>query len=103
MAEVDKEKLLIRLHVYDTEMQVNVPREDEALYRNAAILISETVNSYASYYKDRKTEKELLYMAMIDIALRYEREKKRNDTVPFSNILEKLTSEIEKSLKQDNQ
>lgn len=103
MAEVDKEKLLIRLHVYDTEMQVNVPREDEALYRNAAILISETVNSYASYYKDRKTEKELLYMAMIDIALRYEREKKRNDTVPFSNILEKLTSEIEESLKQDNQ
>lgn len=103
MAEVDKEKLLIRLHVYDTEMQVNVPREDEALYRNAAILISETVNSYASYYKDRKTEKELLYMAMIDIALRYEREKKRNDTVPFSDILEKLTSEIEESLKQDNQ
>ena len=37
MAEMDKDKLLIRLHVYDTEMAVNIPREDEALYRNSAI------------------------------------------------------------------
>ena len=48
MAEMDKDKLLIRLHVYDTEMAVNIPREDEALYRNSAILITDTVNSYAS-------------------------------------------------------
>lgn len=89
------EKLLIRLHVYDTEMAVNVPREDEALYRNAAILITETVNSYASFYKGRKSDKELLYMAMIDIALKLERESKRNDTQPFSDIMKKLTSEIE--------
>ena len=89
------EKLLIRLHVYDTEMAVNVPREDEALYRNAAILITETVNSYASFYKGRKSDKELLYMAMIDITLKLERESKRNDTQPFSDIMKKLTSEIE--------
>ena len=95
MAGEISEKLLIRLHVYDTEMAVNVPREDEALYRNAAILITETVNSYASFYKGRKSDKELLYMAMIDIALKLERESKRNDTQPFSDIMKKLTSEIE--------
>lgn len=95
MAEINKDKLLIRLHVYDTEMAVNIPREDEAMYRNAAILITDTVNSYASYYKERKSNKELLYMAMIDIALRYEREAKRNDTAPYSEILKRLTSEIE--------
>ena len=98
MAEMDKDKLLIRLHVYDTEMAVNIPREDEALYRNSAILITDTVNSYASYYKGRKSDKELLYMAMIDIALRYERESKRNDTAPFSEMLKRLTSEIEETL-----
>ena len=98
MAEMDKDKLLIRLHVYDTEMAVNIPREDEALDRNAAILITDTVNSYASYYKGRKSDKELLYMAMIDIALRYERESKRNDTAPFSEMLKRLTSEIEETL-----
>lgn len=95
MAGEISEKLLIRLHVYDTEMAVNVPREDEALYRNAAILITETVNSYASFYKGRKSDKELLYMAMIDITLKLERESKRNDTQPFSDIMKKLTSEIE--------
>ena len=97
------EKLLIRLHVYDTEMAVNVPREDEALYRNAAILITETVNSYASFYKGRKSDKELLYMAMIDIALKLERESKRNDTQPFSDIMKKLTSEIEGVLEPVNE
>ena len=71
MANDNNDKLLIRLHVYDTEMSVNVPRSDEALYRNAAILITDTVNSYASFYKGRKSDKELLYMAMIDIALRW--------------------------------
>lgn len=34
-------------------------------------------------------------MALIDIALRYEKELVRNDTVPYSDILKKLTSEIE--------
>lgn len=95
MANDNNDKLLIRLHVYDTEMSVNVPRSDEALYRNAAILITDTVNSYASFYKGRKSDKDLLYMAMIDIALRYERESKRNDTKPFCDILKKLTVEME--------
>lgn len=94
MADVNNDKFLIRLHVYDTEMSVNVPRADEALYRNAAILITDTVNSYASFYKGRKSEKEMLYMAMIDIALRYEHELKKNDTKPFCDIMKKLEAEI---------
>jgi cell division protein ZapA len=57
------------------------------------------VNTYASVFKGRKSDKELLYMALIDIALRYEKESARNDTAPFSDILGKLTSEIEEVLK----
>ena len=100
MAGVDKEKLHIRLHVYDTEISVNVLREDEEYYRKAATLITDTVNTYASVFKGRKSDKDLLYMALIDIALRYEKEAKRNDTVPFTDILGKLTAEIEDALKQ---
>ncbi len=33
------DKLHIRLHVYDAELSVNVPREDEEYYRSAAKLI----------------------------------------------------------------
>ena len=39
-------------------------------------------------------------MALIDIALRYEKELERNDTVPYSKMLERLTAEIEDTLKE---
>ena len=99
MVEDNKNKLHIRLHVYDTEMSVNVVREDEKMYRDAAKLITDTVNTYADVFKGRKSDKDLLYMALIDIALRYEKESTRNDTEPYSDILGKLTSEIEDVLK----
>ena len=94
MAE-ENNKLHIKLHVYDTDISVNVLRDDEAYYRRAAKLITDTVNTYAAVFKGRKTDKELLYMALIDIALRFEKETGRNDTAPYSDILGKLTSEIE--------
>lgn len=97
MAEQDK--LLIRLHVYDTDLSVRIPREDEEYYRKSAKLIDDIVNSYAKIFKGRKSDKEILYMALIDVALRYEKELDRNDTKPYDDILEKLTSEIEDALK----
>ncbi len=100
MAEEKQEKLQIRLHVYDTDFPVNVLPEEEPLYRDAARLITNTVNSYASYFKGVKSDRELLYMALIEIALRYEREAQRNDTRPYDDILDKLTSEIEDALKR---
>ena len=38
-------------------------------------------------------------MTLIDIALMYQRVKQRNDTVPYNDILQKLTSEIEEAMK----
>ena len=95
MAEDNKEKLHIRLHVYDMDISVAVPVEEEALYREAAILITNTLNSYASVFKGHRSEKEIMYMALIEIALRFEKEAKRNDAKPYRDILVKLTSEIE--------
>ncbi len=100
MVENDSSKLHIRLHVYDTEIPVNVVREEEKFYRDAAKLITNTVNTYAQVFKGKKEDKELLYMALIDIALRYEKELERNDTVPYSKMLERLTAEIEDTLKE---
>jgi len=99
MTEENGDRLHIRLHVYDTDVSVTIPRNDEELYRNSAKLITDIVNSYAAVFKGRKSDKEILYMALIDIALRYEKEAKRHDTVPFHDILGKLTSEIDDVLK----
>ena len=99
MADQGEEKLLIRLHVYDTDLSVRIPREDEEYYRKSGKLIDYFVNSYNKIFKGRKSDKEILYMALIDIALRYEKEVGRNDTEPYDDLLKKLTAEIEDALK----
>lgn len=43
--------------------------------------------------------KEIFYMALVDIALRYEMELSRNDTQPYRDVISQLTSEIEDALK----
>lgn len=92
-------KLTIRLNLHDTVLSVRIPRDDEEYYRKAAKLINEIVNSYSALFKGRKSDKEILYMALVDIALRFEKNEGRNDTKPYTQVLEKLTSEIEEVLK----
>lgn len=88
-----QDKLKITLHVYDSEISVFVPREEEIFYRRAAKLITDTINTYAGIFKGTKSVKELMYMALIDIALRHEKEQNIND------LLTSLTGEIEDVLK----
>ena len=99
MVDQTQDKLQIRLHVYDTDLSVRIPREDEEYYRKSAKLIDDIVNSYTKIFKGRKSDKEILYMALLDVALRYEKEEGKNDTRPYNEILEKLTAEIEDALK----
>lgn len=99
MVDQTQDKLQIRLHVYDTDLSVRIPREDEEYYRKSAKLIDDIVNSYTKIFKGRKSDKEILYMSLLDVALRYEKEEGKNDTQPYNEILEKLTAEIEDALK----
>ena len=98
MAEVNKEKLHIRLHVYDEEIEVTVNRDDEEYYRAAAKLITDRYHAYAQAYKGRKSDHTIALMSLIDIALMFQRERGKNDTAPYDNILTRLTSEIEHAL-----
>ena len=95
----EQSKITIRLNIYDTVVTVNVPREDEPLYRKDAELINELLNIYYSNFKGIKSDKEIIYFAMIDLGLRLQRELQRNDTKPYADILQQLTSEIESELK----
>lgn len=98
MAEQNSEKLHIRLHVYDEEIQVVVDREDEEYYRSAAKLITERYNVYAQLYKGRKSDHVIALMTLVDIALQYQKERSKNDTGPYDDILSRLTAEIEDAL-----
>lgn len=90
-----EEKLRIRLHLYETDLMVNVPREEEQYYRAAAKQVTETVNTYAKIYQGKKTHNDVMYMAMLDLALRSNKPAALNDTQPFMELIAKLTQEIE--------
>ena len=94
----DQDKLHIRLHVYDEEIEVTVKREDEEFYRAAAKLITDRYNAYAQAYKGRKNEHITSLMTLVDIALLYQKERSHNDTAPYDNVLARLTKEIEDAL-----
>lgn len=89
------EKLRIKLHLYETDLMVNVPREEEQYYRAAAKQVTETVNTYAKIYQGKKTHNDVMYMAMLDLALRSNKLAALNDTQPFMELIAKLTQEIE--------
>jgi cell division protein ZapA len=95
---VENDKIKIRLHVYDTDIQVTVRREDEEYCRRAAKLITDKVNSLMDVYRSSRSENEIIRMAMLDIAIDLEFEKSTNDTKPYDDILTKITSEIEDAL-----
>ena len=99
MPEVNNnEKLHIRLHVYDEEIEVVINRDDEEYYRSAAKLITERYNAYSQAYKGRKSDHTIALMTLVDIALMYQKERSHNDTTPYDNVLAKLTAEIEAAL-----
>ena len=99
MAEGNKEKFNIRLHVYDEDIHVSIERDEEEYYRAAAKLVSERYGAYNQVFKGRKSDHSIALMTLIEIALRYQHELNRNDTSPYDDILSKLTSEIEEALK----
>ena len=100
MAEQNQDRLHIRLHVYDEEIEVVVKREEEEFYRAAAKLITERYNAYAQAYKGRKSDHIIALMTLIDIALLYQKERSHNDTSPYDNVLARLTAEMEEALKE---
>ena len=89
----------ITIHVYDMPIDIMVPKDQEALYREAGTIINERLNTYFSYFKGQRADKDIIYYAMIDIALKYVMETKRNDMEPVTTILDELSAEIQKAMK----
>ena len=98
MADLNREKLHIRLHVYDQEIEVNIKREDEEFFRLAAKLITDRYNAYAQAFKGKKTDHTIALMTLVDIAAMYQKERRNNDTSPYNDVLARLTKEMEEAL-----
>ena len=101
MPEDELNTINIKLNIYDRVVELKVPREEESLYRKDAELINALLNVYYDNFKGLKEDKEITYFAMVDLGLRLQRELQRNDTKPYDDILQRLTSEIETVLKAE--
>ena len=98
MAENNKDIFKITLNVYNRTLPVNCTREDEEKYRKSAKLITDLVNFYFSKYAGQKSDIDILYMVLIDIAMRYFNADARNDVEPLMGTLKELATEIEDAL-----
>ncbi|MDO4931165.1 MAG: cell division protein ZapA [Prevotellaceae bacterium] len=98
--EENVEKQHITIHIYDTQISIMVPKEQEQMYREAGTMINERLNTYFGHYKGLKSDKEIIYYAMIDIALRCVAESKKNDVAPITDILTELSDEIKEALEK---
>ncbi len=67
----------MKLHVFDIEMEVNVPVGEEQLYLKAAEKVNRKIYAYCDVFFRRqyvrmKCEKEILLIALLDFAVRGE-------------------------------
>lgn len=95
---MSNEKQNITLSIRDMQIPMSIRREQEPLYREAGQIINNRLNKYFKDYKGLKSDVEIIYYALIDIALHYVAETKRNDIEPIKNILSQLSSEINEAL-----
>ena len=98
MADNNKDTFKITLNVYGRMIPVNCTRADEEKYRKSAKLITDLVNFYSAQYEGKKSDIDILYMVLIDIAMRYYSVDENRDVEPLMATIKGLTAEIEGAL-----
>lgn len=91
----------ITLNIYDTRIPMVVDREDEELYREVAQLINNRLNLYFDHYKGLKSDKEIMYYTMIDIACLLSKQNRETHFKRIQDLLGGLSTEIEEALKEE--
>lgn len=98
MTEARQEKQHISLLVYDEKIDVYVKPDEEEYYRRARDLVTNTYNKYAQVFKGRRSDHTIALLTLVDVGLKYIKESEKNNTAPYDDVLDKLTSEIEDAL-----
>ena len=65
----EKAKIKVNLHIYDTEFEIHIDKDNIEKYVNAANLVTNRFNAYMVAYKKSKSEHDIALMTMLDIAL----------------------------------
>ena len=88
------DRMKINLLIDCQKYPLNIRREDELLYRDAAKLIDKTVNKYREWKPDLSSNQHWA-MAALELAYAFISNKDKNDTQPYLRKLEELTRELD--------
>lgn len=91
---IDEKMMKIQLQIDCQRYPLNIRREDELLYREAAKLINDKLNTYRERWQE-KSPNEYWAMVALDLAFANISMKDRNDTKPYLEKLEELTKELD--------
>ena len=88
------DRMKINLLIDCQKYPLNIRREDELLYRDAAKLIDKTLNKYREWKPDLSSNQRWA-MAALELAYAFISNKDKNDTQPYLRKLEELTKELD--------
>ena len=88
------DRMKINLLIDCQKYPLNIRREDELLYRDAAKLIDKTLNKYREWKPDLSSNQHWA-MAALELAYAFISNKDKNDTQPYLRKLEELTREMD--------
>ena len=91
---MDDKMMKINLLIDNLRYPLNIPREEEERYRDAAKMINNTLNKYRNMWPELSANNHWA-MAALEIAFNLTTNENRNDTKPYMEKLEELTKELD--------
>ncbi len=93
------DNLRIHLLIDNKRYPLNIKRDEELLYRDAAKQINNKLNKYRSEFPDRTNE---TYWAMTALELAFDNrlQRERNDTLPYQEKIKQLLEDVNECIKR---
>lgn len=88
------DKMRIHLLIDSHKYPLNIPREDELLYREAARQIDNKLNKYRKWFP-KMGSIDHWAMASLELAYENERLREKNDTEPYMETLKRLEEAVD--------
>ena len=94
------EEFLINIVIAGKKYQLTIKRHEEELARAAADQINSKILQYRQHFAVEVDTKDLLAMVAFQLSMQNLELEKRNDTNPFTDKIQELTTELEGYLKK---
>jgi len=91
------DKFTIKVQISGLRMPLNIPREDEELYRKAEKMVNTYLNKFQKVYHQRPTE-EILIMVAFQIAVIVSKQERNEDEVPLAEKIKELDDDLKQLL-----